>query len=89
MERKVAAIIAADMVGFSRQMGSDEIGTRERLKQVHTELIAPEITASGGRIFKMMGDGFLAEFGSAINAPNCAVAIQRAIGVRNSTLDGS
>ena len=89
MERKLAAIIAADMVGFSRQMGSDEVGTLERLKQVHTELIAPEIAASGGRIFKMMGDGFLAEFGSAINALNCAVAIQRAIGVRNSTLDVS
>jgi len=87
MERKLAAIIAADMVGFSRQMGSDEVGTLERLKQVHTELIAPEIAASGGRIFKMMGDGFLAEFGSAINALNCAVAIQRAIGVRNSTLE--
>ena len=89
MERKLAAIIAADMVGFSRQMGSDEVGTLERLKQVHTELIAPEIAASGGRFFKMMGDGFLAEFGSAINALNCAVAIQRAIGVRNSTLDVS
>lgn len=89
MERKLAAIIAADMVGFSRQMGSDEVGTLERLKQVHTELIAPEIAAGGGRIFKMMGDGFLAEFGSAINALNCAVAIQRAIGVRNSTLDVS
>ena len=89
IECKLAAIIAADMVGFSRQMGSDEVGTLERLKQVHTELIAPEIAASGGRIFKMMGDGFLAEFGSAINALNCAVAIQRAIGVRNSTLDGS
>ena len=87
MERKLAAIIAADMVGFSRQMHSDEVGTLERLKQVHTELIAPEIAAGGGRIFKMMGDGFLAEFGSAINALNCAVAIQRAIGVRNSTLE--
>lgn len=87
MERKLAAIIAADMVGFSRQMQSDEVGTLERLKQVHAELIAPEIAARGGRIFKMMGDGFLAEFSSAINALNCAVAIQRAIGARNSTLD--
>lgn len=87
MERKLAAIIAADMVGFSRQMQSDEVGTLERLKQVHAELIAPQIAERGGRIFKMMGDGFLAEFGSAINALNCAVAIQRAIGVRNATLD--
>lgn len=86
MERKLAAIIAADMVGFSRQMQTDEVGTLERLKQVHAELIAPEIAAKGGRIFKMMGDGFLAEFGSAINALNCAVAIQRAIGVRNAAL---
>lgn len=86
MERKLAAIIAADMVGFSRQMQSDEVGTLERLKLVHAELIEPEIADRGGRIFKMMGDGFLAEFASAINALNCAVAIQRSIGVRNSAL---
>ena len=68
MDRRLAAIVAADMVGFSSQMQADEVGTLERLKQVRTELIEPEINAHGGRIFKEMGDGFLAEFASAIDA---------------------
>jgi adenylate cyclase len=87
MERRLAAIVAADMVGFSSQMQADEVGTLEKLKLVHGELITPEISAHRGRIFKTMGDGFLAEFASAIDALNCAVAIQRAIGVRNKSLD--
>lgn len=86
MERRLAAIIAADMVGFSAQMQADDEGTVARLKLVHAELIAPEIVAHRGRIFKTMGDGFLAEFASAIDALNCAIAIQRAIGVRNMSL---
>jgi len=86
IQRKLAAIVAADMVGFSRQMQADEVGTLQRLKQVHHELIEPEIASRSGRIFKTMGDGFLAEFASAIDALNCAVAIQRAIGVRNDPL---
>ena len=85
VKRKLAAILAADMVGFSSQMQADEVGTLQRLKQVHSELIEPEISANNGRIFKTMGDGFLAEFGSAIDALNSAVAIQRSIGVRNSS----
>jgi adenylate cyclase len=89
MERRLAAIVAADMVGFSSQMQSDEVGTLEKLKLVHAELIAPEISAHRGRIFKTMGDGFLAEFASAIDALNCAIAIQRAIGVRNKSLEPS
>lgn len=72
MQRKLAAIVAADMVGFSSQMQADEVGTLARLKLVHAELIAPEITAHRGRIFRTMGDGFLAEFASAIDALNCA-----------------
>ena len=87
MERRLAAIVAADMVGFSSQMQADEVGTLEKLKLVHAELIEPEIAAHRGRIFKTMGDGFLAEFASAIDALNCAVAIQRAIGVRNTSHD--
>lgn len=87
MERRLAAIVAADMVGFSSQMQADEAGTLARLKLVHSELIVPEISAHRGRIFKTMGDGFLAEFASAIDALNCALAIQRAIGVRNMSLD--
>ena len=87
VQRRLAAILAADMVGFSAQMHADEGGTLERLKLVHAELIAPEISAHNGRIFKTMGDGFLAEFASATDALNCAVAIQRAIGVRNKSPD--
>jgi adenylate cyclase len=86
MERRLAAIVAADMVGFSSQMQVDEVGTLQRLKQVHAELIDPVISAYRGRIFKTMGDGFLAEFASAIDALNCAVAIQQAIGVRNKSV---
>lgn len=86
IQRKLAAIIAADMVGFSSQMQADEVGTLDRLKRLHTELIVPEISAHRGRIFKTMGDGFLAEFASAIDALNCAVAVQHAIGVRNISL---
>ncbi len=64
-------------------MQADEVGTLQRLKQIQTELIEPDIAAHGGRIFKTVGDGFLAEFASALGALNCAVSIQRAIGVRN------
>ncbi|MCW9035436.1 MAG: hypothetical protein OQJ97_14550 [Rhodospirillales bacterium] len=86
VQRKLAAIIAADMVGFSSQMQADEVGTFERLKLIHSELIEPVVSLHSGRIFKTMGDGFLAEFSSAIDALNCAVAIQRAIAVRNKPL---
>ncbi len=87
MEGRLAAIVAADMVGFSSQMQADEEGTLARLKLVHAELIAPQVSAHRGRIFKTTWDGFLAEFASAIDALNCTVAIQRAIGVRNMSLD--
>ena len=87
MERRLAAIVAADMVGYSRQMQADEVGTLQRLKRIHSELIDPVISAHRGRIFKSMGDGFLAEFASAIDALNWAVAIQQAIGVRNKSVE--
>ncbi|NIA68456.1 adenylate/guanylate cyclase domain-containing protein [Pelagibius litoralis] len=87
MERRLAAILAADMVGFSSQMQADEVGTLRRLKQVQSELIAPQMSAHRGRIFKTTGDGFLAEFASAIDALNCAVAIQQAISKHNLSLE--
>jgi adenylate cyclase len=62
MERRLAAIVAADMVGFSSQMQRDETGTLARLKRVRAEIIDPQISINRGRIFKTMGDGFLAEF---------------------------
>jgi adenylate cyclase len=87
MERRLAAIVAADMVGFSSQMQLNETGTLARLKRVQTEFIEPGIAVNRGRIFKTMGDGFLAEFASAIDALNAAVAIQKAIAEDNTSLE--
>jgi adenylate cyclase len=68
MERRLAAILAADVVGYSRLMEQDEAGTFERLRQKRTELVEPAIARHHGRIFKLMGDGLLAELGSAVDA---------------------
>jgi len=79
VERRLAAILAADVAGYSRLMSVDEEGTHERLKTYFRELINPKITMHGGRIVKNTGDGLLAEFPSAVNAVRCAVEIQRAM----------
>ncbi len=79
MERRLAAILAADVVGYSRLMGEDETGTLERLKSLRRELVQPRITERKGRIVKLMGDGLLAEFPSVVEAVQCAVEIQEAI----------
>ncbi len=78
MERKLAAILAADMVGYSARMGADEVGTLRRLQLARIQVVEPEIAAHNGRLFKVMGDGFLAEFPSAIDALSCSGGIQRA-----------
>jgi adenylate cyclase len=83
MERKLAAILAADMVGFSRLMEADEPGTLLSLKAYHSELVDPKISEHHGRIVKLTGDGMLAEFQSVLNAVACAVAVQRSIADRN------
>lgn len=88
MERKLAAILAADVVGYSRLMGTDEAGTLERLKCLRTELVQPNITARKGRIVKLMGDGLLAEFPSVVEAVLCAVDIQRGMNERESEVTG-
>lgn len=62
MERRLAAILAADVVGYTRLMGVDEAGTLERLKSLRKELVQPQITEHKGHIVKLMGDGLLAEF---------------------------
>ena len=80
MERRLAAILAADVVGYSRLMEKDEAGTFERLRQMRTDLVQPAIADRRGRVFKLMGDGLLAEFASAVDAVECAAAIQRAMG---------
>jgi adenylate cyclase len=86
IERRLAAILAADVVGYSRLMGADELGTFERIRAHRKELFEPEITAHHGRIFKLMGDGLLAEFASVVDAVSCAVALQRSMLMRNSGL---
>jgi class 3 adenylate cyclase len=77
VERKLAAILAADVVGYSRLMALDEAGTHARLKALRKEFIEPAIAARHGRIVKLMGDGALVEFASIVDAVECAVAIQQ------------
>jgi adenylate cyclase len=86
LERRLAAILAADVVGFSRLMGEDESGTLERLKRLRRELVQPAITARGGRIVKLMGDGLLAEFPSVVEAVRCAVEVQDSMRERDPDL---
>jgi class 3 adenylate cyclase len=77
--RRLAAILAADVAGYSRLMGADEEGTHERLKAHRRELIDPKIREHSGRIVKNTGDGMLAEFPSVVDAVRCAVELQRAM----------
>ncbi len=77
-KRRLAAILCADVVGYSRLMGADELGTLARLKAHRKEIIDPKIAAHHGRIVKLMGDGVLAEFASVVDAVQCAAGIQRA-----------
>jgi adenylate cyclase len=77
--RRLAAILAADVAGYSRLMGADEEGTHERLKAHLQELIEPKIAEQHGRIVKNTGDGFLAEFSSVVDAVRCAVDVQRSM----------
>ncbi len=84
MERRLAAILVADVVGYSRLMGADEAGTLATLKAHRAEFIDPKITEHKGRIVKLMGDGALVEFPSVVEAVQCAVEIQRGMAERNA-----
>jgi adenylate cyclase len=86
MERKLAAILAVDVVGYSRLMEADEAATFERLRAHRKELFEPGIEKHHGRIFKQMGDGLLAEFGSVVDAVECAVTLQRGMAERNGAV---
>jgi TolB-like protein/class 3 adenylate cyclase len=86
MERHLAAILAADVVGYSALMERDEAGTFARLKAGRKQLFEPEIERHHGRIFKLMGDGLLAEFTSVVDAVECAVALQRGLAERNASV---
>ena len=79
LQRRLAAILSADVVGYSRLMGVDEAGTLARLKAVRKDLIDPLIAAHSGRIVKLMGDGALVEFGSAVDAVTCAIELQKQV----------
>ena len=82
--RRLAAILAADVAGYSRLMGADEEGTLERLKALRRELLDPKIAEHHGRIVKTTGDGLLVEFASVVDAVRCAVAVQQAMPERNT-----
>src|SRR5947208_1867971 len=84
VERRLAAILAADVAGYSRLMGEDEEGRLARLKAHRNELIDPGIAEHKGRIVKTTGDGMLVEFGSVVDAVRCAVAVQQAMAERNA-----
>jgi TolB-like protein/Tfp pilus assembly protein PilF len=86
VERRLAAILAADVVGYSRLMEEDEAGTLAALKAHREELIEPKIAAHHGRIIKLMGDGLLAEFASVVDAVECAVAIQQHMAERDDAV---
>jgi len=79
MERRLVAILAADVVGYSRLMADDEVGTLASLKRQRAELFDPKIAEHKGRVVKLMGDGVLIEFSSVVEAVQCAIAIQEAI----------
>jgi adenylate cyclase len=83
IERRLAAILAADVVGYSRLMEANEESTMGALREHRREFFDPTVAKHGGRIFKVMGDGFLVEFGSVLNAARCAVEIQRGMPERN------
>jgi TolB-like protein/DNA-binding winged helix-turn-helix (wHTH) protein/Flp pilus assembly protein TadD len=86
IERRLSAILAADVVGYSRLMGEDEAGTLARLRTYRRELIDPKVTEHKGRIFKTIGDGFLAEFASSVDALNCAQETQAGLEKLNAEL---
>src|SRR5947208_3670921 len=78
VERRLAAILAADVAGYSRLMGADEEGTLERLKALRRELLDPKIAEHHGRIVKATGDGMVVEFATVVDTVLCAVAVQQA-----------
>ena len=89
-QRRLAAIVSADVAGYSRLMGRDESGTLAALKALRQEVLDPAIASHGGRIVKTTGDGLLLEFPSVVNAVRCAVEVQTAMADRareNSGID--
>ena len=77
--RRLSAIVMADVVGYSLMMNEDEIATLEVIKDIQTDLIYPLVNQHGGRIVKTMGDGFLIEFASVVEATQCSIKIQKSV----------
>src|SRR6516165_5622827 len=86
VERRLAAILAANVAGYSRMMGQDEAGTLARLKALRREIADPKIAEHRGRIVKTTGDGLLVEFPSVVEAVSCALALQRAMAEPNAAV---
>src|SRR5207237_6234774 len=86
VERRLAAILAADVAGYSRLIGADEEGTLGRLKALRADVIDPKIAGHQGRIVKTTGDGLLVEFASVVGALRCAAEVQRALADGNAPL---
>jgi len=84
MQRRLAAILSADVVGFSRLTEEDEEGALDRLESVRQRIVNPRIASNDGRIVKLIGDGILAEFPSVVDAVRCAIAIQDELGTENA-----
>jgi adenylate cyclase len=84
--RRLAAILPADVAGYSRLVGADEGGTLQALKSVRAEVIDPTIAAHNGRLVKTTGDGLLVEFSSVVDALRCAIEVQGSIVERNATV---
>jgi len=84
--RRLAAILAADVAGYSRLIGAEEGGTLQALKAIRAELIDPTIAAHNGRLVKTTGDGLLVEFGSVVDALRCATEVQTWMAERNATV---
>src|SRR3712207_5570984 len=82
--RRLAAILAADVVGYSRLAAEDEAGTLAALRAARAEVLEPLLAAHGGRLFKATGDGLLAEFPSAVEALRCGLAVQARMRGRNA-----
>ena len=84
--RRLAAILAADVAGYSRLIGVDEGGTLQAPKAIRAELIDPTIASHNGRLVKTTGDGFLVEFGSVVNALHCSTEVQAEMAERNAAV---
>ena len=84
--RRLAAILAADVAGYSRLIGFDEVGTLQALRAIRAELIDPTIAAHNGRLVKTTGDGLLVEFSSVVDALRCATEVQAGMADRNATV---